>query len=342
MKDSIFRSAIRAFFVTMLAVIGFFAAFVLVALGIGLLGSTASTEPTNDFTITVVADADGKRESLSTESVILKININGVIGLDGLDQHNMRQMLNESRTGDLKDNLVKAILLHIQTPGGTVIDADGIYRALKAYKEKYKVPVYAYVDGMCASGGMYIASAADKILASDVSIIGSVGVISPSAVNFSQLMDKLGLQSLTLYAGKGKDDLNPLRPWKPDEAANYKSLIDYYYGEFVHIVSSNRPQMDKEKLIKDYGANVFPANKAKELGYIDESGVSLSDAIREMAAKIGTEEGKYRVVQMTKDTWISELFKTQLRSMDGTVKHRIELTPEWDPKLMGQFLYIHR
>lgn len=65
-------------------------------------------------------------------------------------------------------------LVYINTPGGTVVDADGIYRALLEYKTKYDVPIYAYIDGLCASGGMYVALAADKIFASDVSLIGSV------------------------------------------------------------------------------------------------------------------------------------------------------------------------
>ena len=95
-----------------------------------------------------------------------------------------------------------------------MVDADGIYRAIKHYKEQYQVPVIAYVDGLCASGGMYIACAADKIYATDVSLVGSVGVLFPSFMNFSKLLDTVGVQSLTISSCKGKDDMNPLRPWK--------------------------------------------------------------------------------------------------------------------------------
>ena len=342
MRDSIFSSAIRAFFVTLLSVLGFFAAFVVLTICLSLIGSKSSTEPTNDYSLTVVADADGKRESFTSQPVILKVNISGVIGLDGLDQNHIREMLIESRSGDLKNNLVKAVLLHIQTPGGTVTDADGIYRAIKAYKEKYNVPVYAYVDGMCASGGMYVAAAADKILASDVSIIGSVGVISPSAINVSQLLDKIGVQSLTLSAGIGKDDLNPLRPWKAGEEDNYKNLINYYYNEFVNILTSNRPMLDKTKLVNEYGAKIFPAVQAKELGFIDESGATLSDCIRQVAAKADLKEGEYRVVQLSNENWLTELFKAKASLMQGTIKHQIVLTPDCDPKIMGQFLYMYK
>lgn len=342
MRESIFYSAARAFLVTLLAVLGFFFAIFLIALGISAISTTTSIEPTNNYSLEVLANANGKRESFSSEPVILKININGVIGLDGLDQENIRELLIESREGDLKDNLVKGVLLYMQTPGGTVMDADGIYRAVKAYKKKYNVPVYAYVDGMCASGGMYIAAAADKILASDVSIIGSIGVIAPSMLNFSQLLDKVGVQSLTLFAGKGKDDLNPLRPWKPGEETNYKELIDYYYTDFINVVTGSRPHLDKTKLIKEYGAKIFAAEEARFLGFIDESGTSLDEAIGQLAKHIGIEDDHYRVVQLTKQTWYSELFKSKLNLLQGTVKHQLQFPQEYDPKLLGQFQYMYR
>lgn len=342
MRDSILYSATRSFFVAMFAVIGFCLALFLIALGISLLSSTTSTEPKSNYDIEVLANANGKREALYAQPVVLRININGIIGLDKLDQGSIRQMLVESREGLLKDDLVKGVLLYLQTPGGTVTDADGIYRAIKTYKEQYKVPVYAYVDGLCASGGMYIAAAADKILASDTSIVGSIGVIAPSALNVSQLLEKIGVQSLTLYAGKGKDDLNPLRPWKPGEQDNYKSLIDYYYADFVNIMTTNRPLLDKTKLENEYGAKIFPASEAKTLGYIDESGVSLREALEQLTKQMGIEDDNYRVVQMNKQTWVSELFQTKLGLLSGTVKHQLQISPEYDPKLLNQFQYMFR
>lgn len=344
MKESIFYASMRAFFVTLLAVLGFSVAFLLIGVGLSALtlSTTISTEPTKAFTVEVFPDANGKREALSSVPVILKINISGIVGLDNLDQAHVREMLVESREGLLKNDLVKGILLYIQTPGGTVTDADGIYRSIMAYKKKYNIPVYAYVDGMCASGGMYIAAAADKILASNVSIIGSVGVIAPSALNFSQLLEKIGVQSLTIFAGKGKDDLNPLRPWKPGEEINYKDLIDYYYTHFIDVVTSSRPHLDKAKLIKDYGAKVFPAKEAEQLGYIDESGVSLNEAITQLTEQMGIKDENYRVVQMIKETWISELFKSHLNLLQGNVKHQFQFSPEYDPKLLNQFLYMYR
>lgn len=341
MKESIFYSALRAFFVVLLSVLGFCIALFLIALSISLLSTSVSNEPTNKFSIEILADADGKRKSLGSEPVILRINLNGIIGLDGLEQEHIRTLLVESQEL-LESNQIKGVLLYMQTPGGTVLDADGIYRAIKNYKKQYKVPVYAYVDGMCASGGMYIAAAADKILASDVSIIGSIGVIAPSLLNVSQLLDKVGVQSLTLYAGKGKDDLNPLRPWKPGEESNFQDLINYYYNDFLNILTSNRPQLDKTKLIKDYGAKVFPAEEAKFLGLIDESGAGIEDAIRQLVKEMKIEDNHYRVVQLYKETWLTELFKSDSHLLQGTIKHQLKLPAEYDPKLLSQFQYMYR
>src|SRR5690606_22323692 len=109
----------------------------------------------------------------------LQINVHGVIGdaKSGIDTKMAQNILLDSRTGDFKNERGKGILLHMNTPGGTVVDSDNIYRMLKTYKERYKVPVFAFVDGLCASGGMYISCAADKVYAGPASIIGSVGVI---------------------------------------------------------------------------------------------------------------------------------------------------------------------
>src|SRR5690606_21186383 len=154
-------------------------------------------------------------------------------------------------------------------PGGTMDDADGIYRTLQEYKTRFKVPVIAYVDGICASGGLFIACAADEIYASDVSLVGSVGVLTPPFINVSQLMEKIGVNALTIYAGKGKDNLDPLRPWREGEDKNIQDIIKYYYASFVDLVIKNRSQVSRDALIQEYGAKIFPANEAARIGFID-------------------------------------------------------------------------
>lgn len=343
MRDSIIFSSIRAFFVALFAMIGICFGFIFLFIVIAALAGTSTTDLDTTFTQTIVANADGQRKSLAKEApVILKINIDGVIGMDSLTMQNIRRMLIESREGSLANDRVKAILLSINTPGGTVVDADGIYHALKEYKERYKVPVYAYVDGMCASGGMYVACAADKIFATDVSIVGSVGVIAPPFLNFSQLIEKVGVKALTLSAGKGKDDLDPLRPWRSGEEAPMQDLINYYYERFVDIVTTNRPEVSKEKLIQDYGARVFTPPQAQEYGFINASGYNLSQTLKLLLKQIGIEDDYYQVIELQRNTWYSELFKSEWSLLKGKVVHQFDLGSAFDTRLSGHFLYLYR
>lgn len=343
MRESIFFSAIRAFFVTVFVLIGLCVGLIPLMILIGALSSTPLTpEPERTYKAEIVANAENHRKTLSSDTpVILKLNIDGIIGLDNLTTHAIRQQLIESREGDLKNNRVKAVLLHINSPGGAVVDSSGIYEAIKEYKKQYSIPIYAYVDGLCASGGMYVAAAADKVYASDVSLVGSIGVISPSFFNFTKLIDKIGVEALTLYAGKDKDLMNPLRPWTPEEEKIVQSLIDFYYQQFVDIIVENR-KIDKEKLIKEYGAKIFNAIQAKEYGFVNDAGVTYNNTLKELVKSIGIEDDKYQVVQLTKKNWWSELFSSEFGLLSGKVTHRIQLSPDLDPALMNKFLYLYR
>lgn len=340
---SIFYSSVRSFFMAFTSMIGLGLAFLIVLALVGVLSKFETAEIERNFDIEVLPNANGERKILSkTSPVILSVNIDGPIGLESLDMQTVRRQLTESREGSLKGDRVKAIMLRINTPGGTVADADGIYHAIKAYKEKYKVPVYAYVDGLCASGGMYVASAADKIYASEISLIGSVGVLSPPFLNFSDAINKLGIEAKTLIAGKGKDEMNPLRPWRAGEEKPLQGIIDYYYKHFVHIVTSNRPKLNKEKLIEEYGAHVFPAPEALEYGYIDVAGYSYSETLKELAQEIGIEDNFYQVVELDNKSWISEIFRAEKSSVfSGEITHKFQFT-DLEGKLANQFLYLYR
>lgn len=345
MRESIFFASLRSFFLTLFGVAGFIMGILVVVLLIGVLSTTVEGEPEikHSYSPEIAPNAEGIRKSLSVDApVILKLNIKGIIGLDSQTRHDIQQQLIESRERTLKGNRVKAILLNIDSPGGTVMDADGIYRAIKAYKEEYKVPVYAFVDGLCASGGMYIAAAADKVYATESSLLGSVGVILSSALNFSQLMEKIGVQSLTLYEGKGKDNLNPLRPWREGEQDNIQASVEFYYNMFVDIVTRNRPALSKEKLVDVYGANVYPAPQAMEYGFIDVSGATYNEVLKQLAEKIGIHDNYYQVIELKNTNWFSELFNSEFGLLKGHVVHHIELAPEMHPKLQNQFLYLYR
>lgn len=343
MKESILKSSIRAFFIALCGIAGLIIGIFLVILLIGSVASV-SDQPSLKYKYSpeIVQNAEGIRKEISSSApVILKVNIHGIIGLKTLTRGAITQQLIESRERSMDDR-VKAIFLSIDSPGGTVIDSDGIYREILAYKKQYQVPVYAYIDGYCASGGYYIASAADKIFASDASLVGSVGVLLPTMMNFSQLMEKFGVQSLTLYDGKGKDNLNPFRPWREGEQDNIQDTINHYYEMFVNIATKARPALDKQKLINDYGANVFPAEIAKEHGYIDEANASYQSTLELLAKKIGIED-YYQVVELQHQNWVADIFTSETQALlSGKVTHHLDLPAEMTPELSNQYLYLYR
>lgn len=340
-RESIFRATIRNFFVGFALISGIFAAFIAMILIIAVLEESQETY-TADLKKTILPDAQGKIAELSSSTpVILQIDIKGVVGLEKLKADHVRRQLVESRYGDLKDR-VKAILLSIESPGGTVTDADAIYRDIRHYKETYKVPVYAHIDGMCASGGYYIAMAADKIFATDASLIGSVGVLMPTFLNVSKLLTHYNIETLSLTAGKGKDELNPLRPWAPDESKNYQHIIDFYYQDFVNLVTSHRPLLAKEKLIDVYGAHVFPAKESEGYGYIDASGKSRSETLIELTHDAGLSDQPYQVVRLDSNNWFNDVFKSQQMGLfRGKVEHHLIVPGALDARLEGKLLYLY-
>lgn len=341
MPESLLAISLRSFLKAFFTLLGICLAFVPLILIFSLF-SKSESEPESHYAMEYLPNAEGDRKVVSKNApVILSIPIIGVVGAENLTMHHIRDMLVESREGLLKKDRVKALFLHIESPGGTVVDADGIYHAIKAYKEKYNVPVYAYVDGLCASGGMYIASAADKIYASNVSLVGSVGVLIPALLNFSKLINTVGIESLTLSAGIGKDELNPLRPWKPGEQDAMQAIVNNYYAQFVNIVTAARPKLDKEKLVAEYGAHIYPAKQAEEYGFIDGAGLSRNEALKLLLRQLNIQDN-YQVVKLEKETWYSSLFSAESPLRTGQIKHQLQMTKELSTEMMNQPLYLYQ
>lgn len=341
MPDSIFKSALRAFFIAFFALIGVMFAFVV--LGISLSSFTGSDEtlPT-DYSVEIQPNAENvRKEQKATAPVILELDINGVIGAVDLNQRKIEKLLIESRENTLKDDRVKGILLKINSPGGTITDADGIYRALKEYKNRYEVPIFAYADGLCASGGMYVACAADKVYASDVTLVGSIGVITGSYLNLHQLMEKLGVSALTLSEGKGKDELNPLRPWGKDEDKNIKEVIQYYYTSFVDIIVKNRPAVNKEALINTYGAKIFPAEVGASIGLVDGANESRNSTLKKLLEHLSIEDDFYQVISLKSTNWLSQLINTESPALTGKIKHELTFDGQLPKELLGKPLYLY-
>ncbi len=324
--ESIFMGSLRAFFMALFGVLGVAVAILAIALACyGIFSAT--DEQTFSSDVKILPDANGDRTKLSSSKpILLQLTIDGEIGKDKLTGKKIEELLLDSREDAFATDRVKGILLVINSPGGGVTDSDIIYRHLKEYKERFQIPIYTFVDGICASGGYYIACASDKIYASDVSLIGSIGVVGwPPFFNVTDTLEKVGVNAMTLSAGKGKDQMNPFRPWKEGEQKQYQSLIDYFYSQFVAIVTEARP-IDTERLEETLGADVFPAPKAKDFGLIDENGASRGDVLTALAKESGI-EGKYQVVGFETTSWWKKTLKEEPRSplFSGKIKHEFAL-----------------
>ena len=342
-RESVFTGAIRSLCKTFAGTVGILLGVVLL-----ILILTFSSGP--DFMpekceIRIAPDSKGETELLSrTSPAILRINFHGIIGEGDLTEEKIENVLSDSRIDFLNNNRVKGIFLHMNTPGGEATNADGIYRALMRYKEKHHVPIYAYIDGLCASGGMYISAAADKIYCSPTSVAGSIGIILGPTFNFSGAMDKIGIQSLTMTRGKDKDMLNPFRPWKEGEDASLQDILANLYEQFVSVMVAGRPKLTKEKLTNEYGAQVYIASKAMELGYVDEGNSNYYKALQDLTITAGIQpDQKYQVVELSVHrSFLADLAQGKSPLFSGKLVHGFNFGPGLSSEMSGKFLYLYQ
>ncbi len=163
------------------------------------------------------------------------------------------------------DENAQALIVHLNTPGGEVVPSDDIRRAAV----EFDGPTAAYATDTCASGGYWIASGCDTIVAREGSIVGSIGVIA-SRVTAADLVNTLGLTYERLVAGEYKDAGVPLRDMQESEREYLQGLVDDYYEDFIERVSEGR-EID-ESTIRDTEAKVYLGTEAAELGLVDRLG----------------------------------------------------------------------
>ncbi|MBP9841163.1 MAG: S49 family peptidase [Simkaniaceae bacterium] len=273
-----------------------------------------------------------------TTPVILSIEIDGVIGLDHLKAKDIKRQLLASREGILSGDRVKAILLTISSPGGAADDSYAIYSLLQEYKAQFKVPIYTYVEGLCASGGMMIASASEKIYSQPTGLIGSVGVRLGPVLNFTDIMRTYGIGALTLTEGKFKDMLNSTKPFDEKKYACLVKSMASEYQLFVDVVTKARPNLDKTALVEEYGAQVYSPFDAQKLGYIDVANATQGEALTDLA-KAAQIEGPYQVVSVKKQfSLLEDYFENDTSLLKGKIVHSIQ---GYDPTLAGRILFMY-
>ncbi len=180
-----------------------------------------------------------------------------------------------------EDSSVKAIVLHINSPGGGAAASQEIYHeVLRVRRENHK-KIVASVESVGASGAFYIASACDRIYANDASVVGSIGVIM-EWTNYGDLLRWAKLKNIVIHAGELKDAGDPSRDLTPKEQAYFQSLVDNMYSQFVHDVAVGRHTSD-DKIRPLATGQVWTGQQAIPLGLIDQIGgfrVALIDTAR--------------------------------------------------------------
>jgi protease IV len=195
------------------------------------------------------------------------------------------------------DSSVKAIVLHVNSPGGGAAASEEIYREVLRIRDQKKKLIVASIETVGASGAYYVSSAADKIFADNASIVGSIGVIA-EWYNYEELMKWAKLQQITLKAGEFKDTGSPTRPMTPEERAYMQGLIDNMHVQFIHSVAVGRKMKDDQVRALANG-KVWTGEEALPLKLVDQIG-DFRAAIEDTAKSVGI-KGEPTLVHPEKD-----------------------------------------
>ncbi|MGA6980925.1 MAG: signal peptide peptidase SppA [Candidatus Sulfotelmatobacter sp.] len=251
----------------------------------------------------------------------------GVVDLDGVILSPQPVVDELKKFND--DSSIKAIILHVNSPGGGVAASEEIYREVKRIHDEKKKRVVVSIETVGASGAYYVSSASNKIYADQGSIVGSIGVIA-EWVNYGDLMRWAKLKSVVLKTGEFKDTGDPSRDLTPAEQAYMQSLIDNMFGQFIQAVADGRGlKYDDVKSIAN--GKVWTGKEALDMKLIDNIG-DFQAVVKETAKSVGI-SGEPTLVHPEKDR------KTLLDLVLGDVSQYLPSTEKMMERHVG-FYYL--
>jgi protease-4 len=219
----------------------------------------------------------------------------GVVDLDGVILSPQPVVSELKKFGD--DSSIKAIILHVNSPGGGVAASEEIYREVKRLRAEKKKKIVVSIETVGASGAYYVAAASDKIFADQGSIVGSIGVIA-EWMNYGDLLKWAKLKNVVIKTGEFKDTGNPARDLTPNEQAYMQALIDNMFGQFVKAVADGRGmKFDDVKSIAN--GKVWTGQQALDMKLIDNVG-DFETAVADTAKSVGI-HGEPTLVRPDKD-----------------------------------------
>lgn len=241
--------------------------------------------------------------------------------------HGSEYVINQLRRFQ-EDESIAAVILKINSPGGTVAAVQEIYQQIQNLK-KAKKKVVVSIGDIATSGAYYIACAADKIVANHGSLTGSIGVIM-SLPNLEGFLEKIGVKVNIIKSGKHKDIGSSLRAMSEEEKGLLQGVIDNAYSQFFNVVAKNRKMIKKQELMKIADGRIFTGEQAKQMDLIDELG-TYEDAIK-LASKLAHIEGKPIIVE--EDKPLKLLFDFM------EIKNPIKKLQEDTTKILLEYRYL--
>jgi protease-4 len=242
------------------------------------------------------------------------ITVEGVISASGQQSllgeplGGVRQTLKQLKRAEEDDN-IKSVVLRINSPGGSAAASQELYHAIKRLTEKK--PVVASMADVAASGGYYIALPAERIIANQATMTGSIGV-RLSFLHYYELMDEIGVDGGSITSGPYKDIGSPWRDMTENERELLQGMIDNIYKQFVEHVSESR-EMDLEQARELADGRIFTGEQAQDAGLIDELG-GFTDAVK-VAGELGGIEGEPKIRDIGGGTSFLDLMGAQSKAI---------------------------
>jgi protease-4 len=271
---------------------------------------------------------------------ILLVPIEGVIsesrdepGLFSLSQESMVARFREQLDKARGDDDVRALIVRINSPGGTVTASDILYDELQRFKRDRRIPVVAQLMGLATSGGYYVAMAADEIVAHPTTVTGSIGVIF-MGINLAGLMEKLGIEDQTLTSGPYKDAGSMFRTMRPEERAQLLSVLGDLFARFKQVVRSGRAALSAEQVDALADGRIFSAEQARSAGLIDTIG-GLEETVARAEQRAGVSTSRVVTYHRPRE-WRENLYTRAPTA--PTVE--LDLLPDWPGVQRPAFLYL--
>jgi protease-4 len=210
----------------------------------------------------------GKAEKALGGKHTALVEMHGVISADSAaSADNVIQGLQEA----FKDKHTQGVILRINSPGGSPVQAGYINDEMRRLRAKHpNIPLYVVVEDMCASGGYYVAAAADKIYVNKASMVGSIGVLM-DGFGFTGTMEKLGVERRLMTAGENKGFMDPFSPVNPRHKEFVKQMLDEVHQQFIDVVKQGRGKRLKETP-DTFSGLIWTGQKSIEMGLADEMG----------------------------------------------------------------------